>query len=270
MRIIYLAGISAIIAVATVACGDRPPKSSTDFFAATDQPDLVDPSSATTISGSANTSVGNSRNTKTDSETSETSETFDQAFLGDLTETTSKQERKQLLSDRQKMVDQLTSQPKQSESATQSEDSEVFTTTTVVERDPFAPIPGSVKPLAEVLAETRPQLPQLSVNQPPAVPIAPPIAPIVVDPVAEARAVQVTGVVELNDGKYAIVSVPGESSTRYVKEGQMLASQILVKRIELSSPPAVILQQKGIEVRHSVGQFLSQIYQNQVVSQDLG
>jgi hypothetical protein len=248
MRIIYLAGMSAIIAVATVACSDRPPKSSSEFFAEAERSDLADPDIPSTKSGSAKANIVSPKDSKT----------FDQAFITGLTEPTSKQERKKLLSDRQKLVDHVATDPAQD-----PKQAEATTTTTVIastaQRDPFAPIPGSVKPLAQVLAESRPQLPAID---PPPVPVSirppqPVAPPIVVDPTAEAKAVQVTGVVQLSDGKYAIVFVPGENTTRYVKEGQMIASQILVKRIEISNSPTVILQQKGIEVRHSVGQFLS-------------
>jgi hypothetical protein len=251
MRIIYLAGITAIVAVATVACSDRPPKSSTDLFTETARSDLADPDSPSTTSRSASANVVDPKDT----------EVFEQSFITGLTEPTSKQDRKNQLSDRQKLADSVAANP---EKSTQTENPEAVTTTTVVEpvaqRDPFAPIPGSVKPIEQVLAETRPQLPAID---PPAPAIRiqdpSPAPPIVVDPTAEAKAIQVTGVVELSDGKYAIVFIPGENTTRYVKEGQMLASQILVKRIEISNSPTVILQQKGIEVRHSVGQLLSQI-----------
>jgi hypothetical protein len=256
MRIIYLAVITAIVAVAAVACGDRPQQSSSEFFTEAPRPDLVDPDSSTSTSGTARVGMVNSQDPDVESKA------FDQAFITGLTEPTSKQAYKKKLSDRHALIDQVASA---SNDPNQAQANGLLTTTIntpMIERDPFAPIPGSVKPVEQVLAETRPELPKIDqVNLNPPAPR--PAAPIVVDPIAAAKAVQVTGVVELNDGKYAIIFVPGENTTRYVKEGQMLASQILVKRIEISDSPTVILQQKGIEVRHDVGQFLSQFSQDQ-------
>ncbi len=71
-----------------------------------------------------------------------------------------------------------------------------------------------------------------------------------------ARAVRVTGVVQVGDTVYAIVNAPNEPSSRYVQEGQRLANgQVLVRRIETNrAEPVVILEQYGVEVVRSVGE----------------
>jgi hypothetical protein len=70
-----------------------------------------------------------------------------------------------------------------------------------------------------------------------------------------ARAVEVTGVVQVGDVPYAIVNAPNEPSSRYVRVGQRLSNgQVLVKRID-SNPlePVVVLEQYGIPVNKSIG-----------------
>lgn len=71
-----------------------------------------------------------------------------------------------------------------------------------------------------------------------------------------ARAVQVSGVVQIGNVPYAIVTAPNEPTSRYVRVGQMLSNgEVLVKRIEMSQgyEPVVILEQLGVEVVRSVG-----------------
>ncbi|MEB3229819.1 MAG: hypothetical protein VKJ64_02330 [Leptolyngbyaceae bacterium] len=84
-------------------------------------------------------------------------------------------------------------------------------------------------------------------------PIAPPPPP---EPVT-ARAVAVTGVVQIGSVPYAIVNAPNEPHSRYVRSGQLLSNgQVLVKRIELFpgvADPVVILEEFGIEVSREVG-----------------
>ncbi len=66
-----------------------------------------------------------------------------------------------------------------------------------------------------------------------------------------ARAVQVSGVVQVGSIARAIVKAPDEPAIRYVSVGQRLSNgQILVKRIEMAqgSEPVVILEQFGVEV----------------------
>ena len=85
------------------------------------------------------------------------------------------------------------------------------------------------------------------------VPIAPPPPP---QP-ETARAVTVTGVVQIGSVPYAIVNAPNEPHSRYVRSGQFLSNgQVLVKRIEMVSggiDPVVILEEFGVEVARQVG-----------------
>lgn len=71
-----------------------------------------------------------------------------------------------------------------------------------------------------------------------------------------ARAVIVSGVILIGKVPQAIVKVPDEPTSRYVKPGQRLVNGVLVKRIEMSqgSNPTVILEQYGIEVAKQVGE----------------
>jgi hypothetical protein len=71
-----------------------------------------------------------------------------------------------------------------------------------------------------------------------------------------ARAVIVTGVVLIGKTPQAIVKVPDELSSRYVRPGQRLVNGVLVKRIEISqgANPTVILEEYGIEVAKQVGE----------------
>ena len=88
---------------------------------------------------------------------------------------------------------------------------------------------------------------------PPTLPVLPPPPP---QPDL-ARAVTVTGVVQVGSEPQAIVKVPNEATSRYVRVGQRLSNgQVLVKRIEVDegSDPVVILEQNGTEVRRSVGE----------------
>lgn len=71
-----------------------------------------------------------------------------------------------------------------------------------------------------------------------------------------ARAVKVTGVVQVGNQLYAIVDAPNEPSSRYVQAGQRLSNgQILVRRIDTTgAEPRVVLEQYGIEVVRAVGE----------------
>jgi hypothetical protein len=71
-----------------------------------------------------------------------------------------------------------------------------------------------------------------------------------------ARAVEVTGIVQVGDTVYAIVNAPNESTSRYVQEGQRLSGgQVLVRRIETNrAEPVVVLEQAGVEVVRAVGE----------------
>lgn len=72
-----------------------------------------------------------------------------------------------------------------------------------------------------------------------------------------ARAVKVTGVVQVGSTPYVIVSAPNEPFSRYVTTGQSLSNgQVLVKRIVVNqgAEPFVVLEQYGIEVVRAVGE----------------
>ena len=72
-----------------------------------------------------------------------------------------------------------------------------------------------------------------------------------------ARTVAITGVVQVGSDPQAIIKVPHEATSRYVRVGQRLANgQVLVKRIEINegADPIVILEQYGIEVGRAVGE----------------
>lgn len=86
----------------------------------------------------------------------------------------------------------------------------------------------------------------------PATPVAPPPPPPDL-----ARAVQVSGVIQIGGTPYAIVTAPNEPSSRYVRAGQRLSNgQVLVRRIEMNAgvEPVVVLEQFGVEVVRAVGE----------------
>jgi hypothetical protein len=75
-------------------------------------------------------------------------------------------------------------------------------------------------------------------------------------PVALASAIEVTGVVQVGTQVSAIVQVPNEGSSRYVRSGDYLANgRVLVRRIEVTpnEEPRVILVQDGVEIIRTVG-----------------
>ncbi|NEQ98469.1 MAG: hypothetical protein F6K30_17410 [Cyanothece sp. SIO2G6] len=92
-------------------------------------------------------------------------------------------------------------------------------------------------------------------------PLLPELDPIAAPPPPPepltARAVAVTGVVQIGTVPYAIVNAPNEPHSRYVRSGQLLSNgQVLVKRIELFpgvADPVVVLEEFGIEVNRQVG-----------------
>jgi hypothetical protein len=71
-----------------------------------------------------------------------------------------------------------------------------------------------------------------------------------------AQGVVVTGIVQINGERYAIVDAPGEPTSRYVRPGDRLSNgRILVKRIDTrpGSEPVLVLEENGIEVARPVG-----------------
>ncbi|MBD1997544.1 hypothetical protein H6G00_13055 [Leptolyngbya sp. FACHB-541] len=73
-------------------------------------------------------------------------------------------------------------------------------------------------------------------------------------PTSLANGIEVSGVIEAGGTVSAIVQVPGEPTSRYVNAGDYLAGgSVLVKRIDTTGEPIVILEQGGVEVIRSVG-----------------
>ncbi len=98
-------------------------------------------------------------------------------------------------------------------------------------------------------AGSRQAVPKPAPRSPIAIPVPRP------DPVL-AKAVEVTGVVQIGNQAFAIVNAPNEPTSRYVQEGQRLAGgQVLVRRIDFNrAEPVVILEQLGVEVVRAVGE----------------
>lgn len=90
----------------------------------------------------------------------------------------------------------------------------------------------------------------------PDIPRLPRALPAALPPQPElARAVNVSGVVQIGSAVYAIVDAPDEPSSRYVQVGQRLSNgEILVRRIDFNgSDSSVILEQAGMQVVRRVG-----------------
>lgn len=82
------------------------------------------------------------------------------------------------------------------------------------------------------------------------------VAAIVIPPDTKAaEGTKVTGTVEISGTIYAIIDAFGESTSRYVRVGQMISNgRVLVKRIDTNAePPIVVLQQNGVEILRPVG-----------------
>ncbi len=127
------------------------------------------------------------------------------------------------------------------------------------DRDPFAAIPGTLAvppappPVAVPPAPVAPRVSQPQFTPPPPRPAAPPVKEP--PPPLEAETIKVTGALEIAGKTYAIVAVPGSTSSQYVTEGERLAdSKVLVKSIDLSDRPLVILEQNNAEFIHTIDQ----------------
>jgi hypothetical protein len=110
-------------------------------------------------------------------------------------------------------------------------------------RDPFSTLPGTVA------IPPPPPLKLPPIAPPPRSVVKPPRPYVPPQPVLrEAETVKVTGAVEIAGRRYAIVSVPGDVTSQYVREGQRIAgNKVLVKYIDTNGTPMVILQQNGVE-----------------------
>lgn len=134
----------------------------------------------------------------------------------------------------------------------------------VVAKAPTPPTPKTVAPLPKPSVVPPPPPKPVAVVPRPAplpsvapAPPVPPAEPVVAAQPDVAKGITVTGVVQIGDELQAIVQVPNEGTSRYVREGQLLSSgEVLVKRIEVNqgAQPLVILEEKGIEVAKAIGE----------------
>ncbi|MGQ9865908.1 MAG: hypothetical protein ACUVSQ_06435 [Pseudanabaenaceae cyanobacterium] len=118
--------------------------------------------------------------------------------------------------------------------------------------NPFAQSPGTV-----VLPRLpRPALPPVRTPPPPrlSLPVSRPVSspvrptPATVRPQPQlplAATLKVTGVVDMGSDIYAIVSVPGDLTSQYVRRGQRLVSGIYVQDVFAGASPGVVVQQNG-------------------------
>jgi hypothetical protein len=106
-------------------------------------------------------------------------------------------------------------------------------------------IPSGTQAMLPQPIPVLPDIPRLPRSLPAALPPQPELA----------RAVNVSGVVQIGSAVYAIVDAPDEPSSRYVQVGQRLSNgEILVRRIDFNgSDSAVILEQAGMQVVRRVG-----------------
>lgn len=124
------------------------------------------------------------------------------------------------------------------------------------DRDPFSAIPGTVR--IPNISEPKPQVlrraPRPTVVAPAVRVDVPPPPPVPEPRTDEANAVTVSGIIEIKGITYAIISAPNEPTTRYVSAGTRISNnQVLVKRIENTGVPTLILEQNGVEVVRQVG-----------------
>ena len=118
---------------------------------------------------------------------------------------------------------------------------------------------GSPNPLVDIGTPGSQTSPSQGNPLPPVEPssILQPVLPPLPQEPDLARGVAVTGVIQIGNEPQAIIKVPNEATSRYVRVGQRLSNgQVLVKRIEINenSEPVVILEQYGVEVARAVGE----------------
>lgn len=138
------------------------------------------------------------------------------------------------------------------------------TRTTTTTKPATKPATGKKIPATANKTKTRPTIKPLPVVKRPTVPVLPPpvvtptfkpVLPTLPEPTL-AKAVEITGVIQVGGVIQAIIKAPNEPSSRYIRVGDRLSNgQVLVKRIEMNegSSPVVILEQYGIEVARRVG-----------------
>ena len=117
------------------------------------------------------------------------------------------------------------------------------------------PDPFAGNPVAVTVSLPKVIVPPSTPTILPSLPSLPPADLIVLPNPTLAKAVVVTGIVQVGSSTQAIVKAPLEPSSRYVSPGQRIANgQVLVKRIEVrGSEPVVILEELGIEVVKFIG-----------------
>ncbi len=136
----------------------------------------------------------------------------------------------------------------------------VLVTAPIVRPDPPAPPPVQTQPLPPpVTTQPLPSQTPISGTDIETVRVdseLPPQPDVAAGPSSLARAIEISGIVEVGGNTNIIVRVPNEGTSRYVRVGEYIANgQILVKRVENQSggDPIVILEENGIEVRRFIG-----------------
>ena len=135
---------------------------------------------------------------------------------------------------------------------------------------PVPPRPPQIPDLTVAKVPSLPELPPITEPLPqwrdPNAPLTPPptavapATPVLPPPpsIEIAKAISVTGVMQVGDETRVILKAPTEPTSRYVSVGQTVANgQVLVKRVKFNvgSEPIVIFEQNGVEVAVEVGTF---------------
>ena len=136
---------------------------------------------------------------------------------------------------------------------------------------PPPPPPPEPPTIPDLTVAQVPSLPELPLSEPPpqwrdpnAPPTPPPTAlaptPVLPPPpsIEIAKAISVSGVMQVGEETRVILKAPTEPTSRYVSVGERIANgQVLVKRVKFNvgSDPIVIFEQNGVEVAVEVGTF---------------
>jgi hypothetical protein len=122
--------------------------------------------------------------------------------------------------------------------------------------DPFAPLFSDEQQTRQVEPAPQPLPPRLA---PPQSELQPPPAAKVRQVTQYASRIVLKGASEAEDGRSALVQLPGEPSPRFVNEGEIVKvgqGEVRFARIEDvdSSSPRIILEENGVEVVRALGQ----------------
>ncbi len=135
----------------------------------------------------------------------------------------------------------------------------------------------AVKPASQKLAakgesktaasKTKPQIDRVAIASVSSIPAKAPLVPgktaLLTPPAAApilpalAKAIQVSGISEINGQTQVIVKLPGESFSRYLSVGEkVLDGKVLIKRVKdpTALAPTVVLEEAGVEVFRKVGE----------------